>query len=245
MQIIDTTDKHITFIRTKELIDYTNNFYNLKQNFDAKLKNLNKKNVSKEIKDNYLSYYENLYNDFDILDTRLLVDTYYVVLYDKSISELKKNLNNITAIFNSMDIDTTLVEGLHLIKFLAKLNNKEIDEEKANQYLEQQINSQRQALIKNKEVDFIEKQTFKTKVKEFFKFLKEEFKKLFSKKKNKQIANKNNQVKVEKKENKLLALDDILANDHVIFKHNYFIQDSKYCSIHTISELPLDLQEGW
>ncbi|PYF43138.1 Mbov_0397 family ICE element conjugal transfer ATPase [Metamycoplasma alkalescens] len=245
VQIIDTTDKHITFIRTKELIDYTNNFYNLKQNFDAKLKNLNKKNVSKEIKDNYLSYYENLYNDFDILDTRLLVDTYYVVLYDKSISELKKNLNNITAIFNSMDIDTTLVEGLHLIKFLAKLNNKEIDEEKANQYLEQQINSQRQALIKNKEVDFIEKQTFKTKVKEFFKFLKEEFKKLFSKKKNKQIANKNNQVKVEKKENKLLALDDILANDHVIFKHNYFIQDSKYCSIHTISELPLDLQEGW
>ncbi len=36
----------------------------------------------------------------------------------------------------------------------------------------------------------------------------------------------------------------MLSSD-TVFKRNYFIKDGKYYSIHTISELPLNLSEGW
>ncbi|WP_373438810.1 Mbov_0397 family ICE element conjugal transfer ATPase [Metamycoplasma equirhinis] len=239
IHLLDSTEYHVTFLRTKELANYSQNFVSLSENLSKKTKYLKSKNVSNDVLENYVDYYDNLLSDFQALDTKLFVDTYYITIYDKTISDLKKSISNVIAIFNSMDIDSKTLEGIELIKFLGKLNNKDIDENIAKKYLQNQINNQRQTFTKNE--DYQIDQSFKEKVKSFFKFLKLNLKRLFSKKLEKGIKNRlqNNE------HSKSIDLDSILMNDEVIFKHNYFIQDKKFCSIQTISELPLNLPEGW
>ncbi|VEU81668.1 conjugal transfer protein TraE [Mycoplasmopsis arginini] len=230
--LIDSTDIHLSLIRQKELIDYSQNFKSLEENANKKVNELIDKNAPVNVIENYQKYYEYINDDLNLLDTNLLVDIYYLVVYDKSVSELKKTIANATTFLNSMDIETNILENYEVISFLARLNNKELDLNLVQEYLEQIEENKREALIRNK--DNFEYLTFKEKVKAFFAFLKS---KLKLKKK----------VKLDKTNIKKpkLTLDSILANDKVIFKHNYFIRDNKFCSINTISELPLNLAEGW
>ncbi|QVK09456.1 Mbov_0397 family ICE element conjugal transfer ATPase [Mycoplasma mycoides] len=234
-QLIDTTDFHISFIRKKELSNYQENFDNLQKNLNQKMNYLNSKKVSNEIIDNYVRYYEDTYEDLKNLDTSVLVDVYYVAIYAKSIAELKKVVNEAINIFNSLDIEANIIEGIDLINFLGSLNNKQVDQELANQYLEQQLKNKRQVSgYQNQEFKY-ENNSFK----EFFSFLKEQLKLIFSKNKNLKIINN------KKTENQKIRLDELISNKKIVFKHNYFICDDKFVSIHTVSDLPLTLPEAW
>ncbi|UOE63494.1 conjugal transfer protein TraE [Mycoplasmopsis bovis] len=226
---IDTSDYHLTLIRKKELADYSMNFASLEQNKKKKLATLRNNNADKKVIKNYKKYYESVKEDLELLDTELLVDAYYVVLYAKDIAELKKIVANTIASFNSMDIEGNLIEGIDLLKFLASISLTKLNEEEAFRYLEEQNLSQREILVKNNEV--YESLTFKEKVKEFFKFLKEKFSKS---KASYEVAKKTN----------TLSLDSLLSSN-TTFKRNYFIKDGRYYSIHTISELPLNIDDGW
>ncbi|WP_434341901.1 conjugal transfer protein TraE [Mycoplasma putrefaciens] len=230
-ELLDSIDFHISFIRKKELADYSKNFDNLGQNLNNKIEKLNAKNVDQKVIDNYLSYYEEVFQDFNRLDTKLLVDTYYVVLYAKNISELKKTVYEITNTLNSMDIESNQVQGVNLIEFLGSLNNKEVDKDLARIYLDQQNRNLRDSILKREEASKHSQSN-----ENFFQFYKNKLKSLFIKKKL-----DNDISKLESK----ITLDSLISNERVIFKHNYFIQDDKYCSIHTISDLPLVLPEAW
>ncbi|SRX59014.1 Mbov_0397 family ICE element conjugal transfer ATPase [Mycoplasma mycoides] len=234
-QLIDTTDFHISFIRKKELSNYQENFDNLQKNLNQKMNYLNSKKASNEIINNYVRYYEDTYEDLKNLDTSVLVDVYYVAIYAKSIAELKKVVNEAINIFNSLDIEANIIKGIDLINFLASLNNKQVDQELANQYLKQQLENKRQVSgYQNQEFKY-ENNSFK----EFLSFLKEQLKLIFSKNKNLKIINNN------KTENQKIRLDELISNKKIVFKHNYFICDDKFVSIHTVSDLPLTLPEAW
>ncbi|MDQ0567612.1 Mbov_0397 family ICE element conjugal transfer ATPase [Mycoplasma yeatsii] len=230
--LLDSTSFHISFIRKKELIDYSKNYINIKENMNKKLKSLEKKDFDETVWNNYVSYYEEVVEDFNTLDTNLLVDVYYVVLYANNVSELKKTMYETTNSLNSMDIESNLVQGVDLIKFLGSLNDKEIDEELANLYLAQLNSNQRQLIVKSEQNSHTLDETF-------FQFYKNKIKSIFTKK----TKDKTKVVK-EVKEKKI-TLDELISNENIIFKSNYFIRDNKYCSIHTISELPLVLPEAW
>ncbi|UWD34760.1 conjugal transfer protein TraE [Mycoplasma cottewii] len=225
--LLDSTAFHISFIRKKELIDYSKNYLNIKENMNKKLKSLKKKEFNEEVWNNYVSYYEEVVEDFSTLDTNLLVDIYYVVLYGKNISELKQTINETINTFNSMEIEYDLVQGVDLIKFLGSLNDKQVDEELAKLYLIQQNENQRQSMIKSQQNHLDETIT---------QFYKRQLKNIF--KKSGKIIKKTNKEK-------RISLDELISNEQLIFKSNYFIRDNKYCSIHTISELPLVLPEAW
>ncbi|WFQ93053.1 Mbov_0397 family ICE element conjugal transfer ATPase [Mycoplasma feriruminatoris] len=235
-QLIDTTDFHISFVRKKELSNYQQNFDNLQTHLNKKVERLNNKNVSQEVIDNYLRYYESTFQDLKDLDTTILVDVYYVAIYAKSVSELKKITAEAIDIFNMLDIETNAVKGLDLIKFLGSLNNKEIDEELANEYLKQQLEKQR--LVSTS----LENQEFNpanSGIKEFFNFFKEQFKLIFSKNKFKL------KLHTTSSEKPRIKLDSIISPQKITFKHNYFVCDDKFVSIHTVSDLPLTLPEAW
>ncbi|PZV97727.1 Mbov_0397 family ICE element conjugal transfer ATPase, partial [Metamycoplasma auris] len=227
---LDISEYHLTLIRKKELADYTKNFESLKLNKRKKLNSLRNKNVNKNIINNYKEYYKSIEEDLELLDTELLVDTYYVALYAKDILELKKIISNAIASFNSMDIEANLIEGLDLLKFLASISLKTLDEEAATTYLNELEISSRETLI-NKDNEIYVSLSLKEKFKEFFKFLKGNLKK-----------NKIIQDQTYKKSK--ITLDNLLTSD-TTFKRNYFIKDNRYYSIHTISELPLNIDDGW
>lgn len=71
-----------------------------------------------------------------MLDIELLVDIYYIVLYVKDFLEFKKMVFNIIVNFNVMDIESELIEGLELLKFLVFVSLKFLDEEEVIRYLE-------------------------------------------------------------------------------------------------------------
>ncbi|MBY7704007.1 hypothetical protein JIY74_27520 [Vibrio harveyi] len=125
-----------------------------------------------------------------------------------------------------MEIESDLVQGVDLIKFLGSLNDKQVDEELAKLYLIQQNENQRQSMIKSQQNHLDETIT---------QFYKRQLKNLF--KKSGKIIKKTNKEK-------RISLDELITNEQLVFKSNYFIRDNKYCSIHTISELPLVLPEG-
>lgn len=241
IEILDMTSFHISLVRTKELEDYSRNFESLKVNLQRKIYRLKISNADEDVVENYQTYYENAFNDLSLLDTKLLVDKYYIVIYEKTINELKKSIGNVIATFNSMDIESSVIEGIDLISLLAKLNNKELDIELTNKYLQQQMNNQRKSIINNGD-EFNDNLTFREKVKELFKFLFSKIKKLFKKKSKKVDVNK---LEQNKEIEKVITLDEVLKNKEIIFHHNYYIQDGKFCSIQTISDLPLNLPEGW
>lgn len=229
-ELLDTSDYHLTFIRKKELADYRQNFECLKKNKKRKLATLAANKSAKSVVKSYKTYYEYVNNDLELLDTELLVDTYYIAVYAKDLLELKKMVLNTIANFNAMDIESELIEGLELLKFLASVSLKTLDEEEAIKYLEYQMNNNQRDSFNAKDDHIFETLTFREKVKEFFKFLKSNFKK--------------KPISKEIKTNKPKTLDELLSSD-TVFKRNYFIKDGKYYSIHTISELPLNLSEGW
>ncbi|AJM71561.1 Mbov_0397 family ICE element conjugal transfer ATPase [Mycoplasma yeatsii] len=230
--LLDSTDFHISFIRKKELMDYSKNFLNIIENKNKKVKYLKSQKAPKNVRDNYISYYKEVIDDFKALDTNLLVDIYYIALYAKNTNELEKTVYKTINSFNSMEIESELVQGIDLIKFLGSLNDKEVDEELAKLYLTQQNEYEKQLFLKSKRKSYDLDETF-------FEFYKNKIKSIFAKK----TKDKTKVIKNVKK--KRINLDELISNEQIIFKSNYFIRDKKYCSIHTISELPLILPERW
>ncbi|UUD34810.1 ATP-binding protein [Mycoplasmopsis caviae] len=266
IEILDETTTHFTIVRTKELMDYTNNFESLKSNMNRKLDDLQKSNASIEVIENYQRYYESVFEDFEHIDEDLYVDSYYAVVYDKNTNELVKSINSVINQFVSMDCESELISGVNLIKFLGKLNHKEIDIELANKYLYQQQFNYRKTLLSKNQDDYGQKidylSTFKNWIIKSAKNLKVNFKKfgaklkeLFSKLKKLKKKNKKEEVDIttkvvkpiemKKDEEEIITLDSLLKPNKLIFKSSYFIKDDKYYSIQTVSDLPTVLDDGW
>ncbi|WP_434333042.1 Mbov_0397 family ICE element conjugal transfer ATPase [Mycoplasma capricolum] len=225
--LIDSTQFHISFIRKKELSDYTKNFQNLEENFLKKKEYLKQKQADIKVQQNFTTYYENVFLDLNSLDTEFLVDKYYIAVYAKNIFDLKKSIDETISMLNSMEIENEVIKGVELIEFLGALNNKEIDKQQAIKYLNYENENSKQKLAKKQQQNHND-QTF-------WEFIKSKL----------NVFNFKKQEKETKNQIKELKLDEILANDNLVFKHNYFIQDGVYCSIHTISKLPLTLPDGW
>ncbi|WFQ92674.1 Mbov_0397 family ICE element conjugal transfer ATPase [Mycoplasma feriruminatoris] len=225
--LIDSTQFHISFIRKKELSDYTKNFQNLNENFLKKKRNLKLKQANIEIQENFNKYYKHVFLDLENLDTKLLVDKYYIVVYAKEVSELKKTIYEVVNMLNSMDVESEIIRGIKLIYFLGTLNNKQIDEQEAIKYLNYQNDTWKD--------EFAKRQQQNANDQTFWEFIKSKL----------DVFNFKKKKRETKDSVKKIALDEVLANDNLVFKHNYFIQDGVYCSIHTISELPLTLPNGW
>ncbi|VEU78251.1 hypothetical protein [Mycoplasmopsis columbinasalis] len=85
IEILDGTRLQISFIRQRELRDYSKNFLNLQLHKNQKFDYLEQKNSSLEVMQNYTKLYEEKFADFDTLDSQFYVDTYYLVIYEKSI----------------------------------------------------------------------------------------------------------------------------------------------------------------
>nr|WP_307916509.1 hypothetical protein [Mycoplasmopsis bovis] len=103
------------------------------------------------------------------------MDTYYIAVYAKDLLELKKMVLNTIANFNAMDIESELIEGLELLKFLASVSLKTLDEEEAIKYLEYQMNNNQRDSFNAKDDHIFETLTFREKVKEFFQVFKKQF----------------------------------------------------------------------
>ncbi|MCR8966566.1 Mbov_0397 family ICE element conjugal transfer ATPase [Mycoplasma zalophidermidis] len=228
IDVLDNTKIQISFVRQKELIDYSKNFEALKTNLDQKMQYLKLNNASAEVIENYTNLYEEKFLDFETLDKEIMLDTYYVVLYERRLSELQKNIDMVYQYMNSMELEPRLLKSADLVRFLARLNDKELDEELLKKYIDQQqlkTNGLRRNYRDEEEIlsnDWILR-----------------FKKwLLSK--SKKHKNDNSSSKT-----KLISLDELLRADNVVFKANYFIKDGLYYSIQTVNELPLRLQDGW
>ncbi|VEU78250.1 conjugal transfer ATP-binding protein TraC [Mycoplasmopsis columbinasalis] len=129
-----------------------------------------------------------------------------------------------------MDCDPELLSEMKLLKFLAKLNNVELDKELAQKYLEQQNkvdNSQLTRKTTSNQNLHIHRDPI-LKIKNFFTHKNE-------KNINQEKPSFTNKIKLE----------TLLKPKKVIFKSNYFIKDDNYYSIQTVSELPIKLSDGW
>ncbi|CEA11610.1 hypothetical protein [Mycoplasma capricolum] len=149
--LIDSTQFHISFIRKKELSDYTKNFQNLEENFLKKKEYLKQKQADIKVQQNFTTYYENVFLDLNSLDTEFLVDKYYIAVYAKNIFELKKSIDEIISTLNSMEIENEVIKGVELIEFLGALNNKEIDKQQAIKYLNYENENSKQKLAKKQQ----------------------------------------------------------------------------------------------
>lgn len=231
--ILDTTETHLSIVRTKELMDYSQNFDNLQENMNLKMKKLKEKEVDKGVVGNYMTYYEERYKDFENLDLNLLFDTYYLVIYAKKTVDLNKAIINIFNSLNSLDAEPMIISDMELIKFLAKINYKEIDEELALNYLKQKNlgNNKLSGFRKTNEDEYNENIDLIWKIKSWW---------------IERFGRKNKKdKKIEKDSSSIITLDQILKSEKVIFKSKYFIKDNKYYSIQTVSDLPINLEENW
>ncbi|AIA29473.1 hypothetical protein MCAL160_0546 [Mycoplasmopsis californica HAZ160_1] len=223
INLLDSSNLHLSIIRNKELIDYTANFECLKSNIESKMNRLNDLGAPKSVKENFENLYHERYLDFDMLDKEILVDTYYIVLYQSRIHELNKSVDNAYTLLNSMELEPEVVKGINLIKFLARQNHLKVDQQKANEYLEKASDKNNWKTQLNLPIN---KKDWISRVKNWF----------FRHK------TKGKELSIEVKE---LNLSSLLCSEKVIFKPSYFIKDGKYYSIQVLSELPLRLMNGW
>ncbi|WP_029513775.1 Mbov_0397 family ICE element conjugal transfer ATPase [Mycoplasmopsis primatum] len=245
--VLDGVEVHLSIVRLKELMDYTSNFNSVKTHMERKMARLDETDADLEVRDNYLNYYESRIKDFDLLDNHLLIDTYYVVLYAKNTNNLNKNIYMFLDSMRNLGLDADIVEGRQLIEFLGALNDKVLDADEVDTFIK---NSYDNTLRRhNNDDDIVEKNDLILTIKNFFKGLFEKIKKWkFKKSAPVPAAVEGEKDKGEVKEpekEKVLKLDDLLANDEIVFKAKYFIKDGMYYSIQTISDLPLNLVENW
>lgn len=231
VSLLDSVEFHVSLIRTKELLNYDENFQSITKNREEKFQYLEKIDASEEVLDNWSLYYDYLENDFNSLNSNLYVDNYYLVVYDSTISGLSKTLENTIRHLNSMDLEADILSDLNLINLLGHLNHKKIDQQKAKEYIRQQkikYTTRGNKIISDAVIhdDFASR---------FHNWVI----KLFKKNKENQIQNNN------KKDTNKINLDELIKSDNVIFKSNHFIKDNKYYSIQMLSDLPLQLQEAW
>lgn len=227
VNVLDSISSQISIVRYKELVDYKKNFISLKENLNKKLDQLEQNNESEEVVENFVKLYEEKYEDFDLLDSDVLLDNYYIVVYDRKLNELTKTIESVYTTLNSMEVEPDIVQGKSLINFLSKQFGSKVNEELIEKYFEQQESP----FYKNKNNDVVEKQ-------DLIMLIKTWFKERFTKKHKKN----DKQVKVE---NTGIKLSDLFVFESVIFKSHYFKIDDKYYSVQTVSELPLRLEDGW
>lgn len=239
INLLDSIGLHISIVRTKELLNYEENFECLAKNKKQKIEFLHKSKADEKIIDSWKQYYNQVQNDFEALDTNLYVDTYYFIVYEKSINDLNKSVENLISTFNNMDLDANRISKHELLNFLANMNHKSIDETIANAYFMQQQVKYASFATKNKE-DVVLFDDFASK---FYRWMKN----VFSKQKNnlKNVVRKTNTNDANLQKQKELKLDELLSSNNVVFKANHFIKDNKYYSIQLVADLPIQLFEGW
>ncbi|MBU4693429.1 conjugal transfer protein TraE [Mycoplasma zalophidermidis] len=226
VSILDSITSQISIVRYKELVDYSNNFNSLKTNMDVKIHSLINNDSKAEVIDAFTKLYEEKYHDFDVLDNDIMLDNYYIVVYDKKLSELIKTIEAVYTTINSMELEPELLEGKKLVNFISKQFGSKINDELIDKYFLQQEKSYSWKHRRND--DEVNKQDLIMRIKSWF-ITK------FKKQNEPDEAKQDDQIK----------LSDLFELNKVVFKPSYFKIDEKYYSIQTVAELPLRLDEAW
>ncbi|MGX9394684.1 Mbov_0397 family ICE element conjugal transfer ATPase [Mycoplasma sp. 392] len=247
-QLIKFIGKNIWKEHEADIQRFINIFYRSLDNFDANLSifkirnssvfNKNIEYLEKEaeiaidnpyiVKNQVVNYYQNLEDNFDMLEENSFGNSYYLAISTSSKKLTQEQTKVIIDSFNDSGIYTFTLSQQETIEVLARINDIELDKDKLQEYLDKkevQISKPKATVVN-------EKITVKKFIKDFAK--------------NIGIVKDKKVDSVAREENgNSITLKDLLANEEVEFKNGYVIKDDIYYKYNLVTELANDLSQGW